>query len=207
MGAAVAPGNPVDAAKRFAVAMTPNEITVALTASFGDACQYVPPDAWQIETDQLRLLAIVSGPWLKLMTPIMPIAEAQPFIGQMMEANFDQTQEARYAFHQNLVWGVFQYDLAALKPGQFASAVEQLLTLNSNGAEVFFAQMVEHQVTQIIVAAKRQGQSLEDTLKTLDRFYSEGVMGEMGEQGYQQQALGAWRHQLERLWPTVEVEK
>ncbi len=49
------------------------------------------------------------------MTPILPIAEAQPFIQQMMEANFDQTQEARYAFHQNVVWGVFQYDLAALE--------------------------------------------------------------------------------------------
>lgn len=185
--------------------MIPNQITTALTARFGDACQYVPPDAWQIETDRLRLLAIVSGPWLKLMTPIMPIDEAQPFIGQMMEANFDQTQEARYAFHQNVVWGVFQYDLAALEPDQFGSAVEQLLTLNANGAEVFFSQMVEKQVTQIIVAAKRQGQSLEDTLKTLDRFYSEGVMGEMGEQGYQQQALDAWRHQLERLWSTVGV--
>lgn len=186
--------------------MTPSEITAALTTRFKEDCQYVPPDAWQVETDQLRLLAIASGPWLKLMTPILPIAEAQPFLQQMMEANFDQTQEARYAFHQNVVWGVFQYDLAALDLAQFESAVAQLLTLNSSGAEVFFSHMVEDQVTQIIVAAKRQGQSLEDTMKTLDRFYSEGIMGEMGEQGYQQQALGAWRQQLERLWPTVDIQ-
>ena len=32
-------------------------------------------------------------------------------------------------------------------------------------------------------------------------------MGEMGESEYQQQAMTAWRKQLERLWPTVDVDK
>ncbi|MGB3293795.1 MAG: hypothetical protein WBB01_12480 [Phormidesmis sp.] len=187
--------------------MTLDDITAALNSRFGDgACQYVPPDAWQVDADGLRLLAISPGSWIKLMTPIMPIAEAQPFIQQMMEANFDQTQEARYAFHQDVVWAVFQYDLAALERPQFDSAVDRLLALNQDGAGVFFSRMVEAQVRQIIVASKRQGKSLEDTLKTLDRFYAEGMMGEMGDRsGYQEQALEAWRRQLSRLWPTVEV--
>ena len=187
--------------------MTLDDITTALNSRFGEgACQYVPPDAWQVETGGKRLLAISPGSWIKLMTPIMPIAEAQPFLQQMMEANFDQTQEARYAFHQEVVWAVFQYDLAALERPQFDSAVGRLIALNQNGVGIFFSRMVEEQVRQIIVASKQAGKSLEDTLKTLDRFYAEGMMGEMGDQtGYQEQALESWRRQLSRLWPTVEV--
>ncbi len=189
--------------------MTLDDITAALNSRFGaGACQYVPPDAWQVEAGGVRLLAISPGSWIKLMTPIMPIAEAQPFIQQMMEANFDQTQEARYAFHQDVVWAVFQYDLSALERPQFDSAVDRLLALNQDGAGVFFSRMVEDQVSQIIIASKRQGKSLEDTLKTLDRFYAEGMMGGMGDRsGYQQEALAAWQRQLERLWPVVEAEE
>ncbi|MGC1310307.1 MAG: hypothetical protein WA885_24015 [Phormidesmis sp.] len=191
--------------------MTPEDITAAFSARFGQgACQFIPPDAWQIESEGIRILAISSGTWLKLMTPIMPIAEAQPFIQQMMEANFDQTQEARYAFHQEVVWGVFQYDLASLERERFDGAVNRLIALNTDGVDVFFNRMVEAQVTQIIVASKKQGQSLEATMQMLDRFYAEGMMGDMGSsdqsKGYQQQALNAWRRQLERLWPTVDAE-
>lgn len=188
--------------------MAPDEITVALSDRFGSQhCQQIPPDAWQVDKDGQRLLVIISDPWVKLMIPIVPIAEAQSFIPQMMEANFDQTQEARYAFHQDVVWGIFQYDLAALDAVQFESAISRLSTLNANGVDGFFSQMVETQVTQIIVASKKQGKSLDDTLKTLDRFYAEGMMGDMSSQdGYQQNALSAWRRQLERLWPTVEID-
>ncbi len=188
--------------------MAPDEITAALSDHFGSQyCQQIPPDAWQIDKAGQRLLVITSGPWFKLMTPIMPIAEAQPFIPQMMEANFDKTQEARYAFHQDVVWGIFQYDLAALDTGQFESAISRLLALNADGVDGFFAQMVEAQVTQIIIASKKQGKSLDDTLKTLDRFYAEGMMGDMNSQdGYQKNALSAWQRQLERLWPTVEID-
>ncbi len=189
--------------------MTLDDITATLDSRFGEgACQHVPPDAWQVESGDMRLLAISPGSWIKLMTPIMPIVEAQPFIQQMMEANFDQTQEARYAFHQDVVWAVFQYDLTALERPQFDSAVDRLLALNQDGAGVFFSRMVEGQVSQIIVASKRQGKSLDDTLKTLDRFYAEGMMGDMDStSGYQQDALEAWRRQLEKLWPVVEVEE
>ena len=186
--------------------MTPDDLTNALTARFGDAAQHTPPDAWQVETDKMRLIAIANPPLLKLMTPIMPVAEAQSFIPQMLEANFDQTQEARYAFHQNVVWGVSQFDFETLTPPLLERAVDQLSEMKAQGAEIFFSRLMETQITQIITAAKLQGQSLEDTIRTLDRFYSEGVMGDMGEQDYQNKAMTAWRMQLERLWPTVSIE-
>ena len=188
--------------------MTPDEITKALTDRFGEeACKRVADDAWRVETEGMRLLAVCPGAWIKLMIPLMPIAEAQSFVAQMMEANFDETQETRYALHQNIVWGIFQYDMAALALPQLESAIDQLLVLKANGVSELFASRVEAQVTQIIVASKKQGQSLEDTLKTLDRFYSEGMMGDMGDASYQSNALASWRRQLERLWPTVEVEE
>ncbi len=187
--------------------MTPDDLTNALTTRFGEAAQYSPPDAWQVETEQMRLIAIANPPLLKLMTPIMPIAEAQSFITQMLEANFDQTGEARYAFHQNVVWGVAQLDFEALTSSLLERVINQLTEMKSQGAEVFFSRVMETQITQIITAAKLQGQSLEDTIKTLDRFYSEGIMGEMGEQAYQEKAMTAWRKQLERLWPTVDIDR
>lgn len=191
--------------------MTPDDITKALSDRFTPgACQHPADDAWQVDIDGDRLLAIRPGSWIKLMMPLMPVSEAQPFVSQMMEANFDDTQEARYAFHQNVVWGVFQYDMEALGLPQFNSAVDRLLALKASGINGFFNRMVEAQVTQIIVASKKQGLTLEATMQTLDRFYAEGMMGDMGtsdeSKGYQQQALDSWRRQLERLWPTVEVE-
>lgn len=186
--------------------MTPDDLTSALTNRFGEAAQHSPPDAWQVETDKMRLIAIATPPLLKLMTPIMPLAEAQAFITQMLEANFDQTREAHYALHQNVIWGVSQFDFETLTQPLLERAINQLAEMKSQGAEVFFSRLMESQITQIITAAKLQGQSLEDTIKTLDRFYSEGVMGEMGEQDYQNKAMTAWRSQLERLWPTVNVE-
>ncbi|MGB3788660.1 MAG: hypothetical protein WA949_11665, partial [Phormidesmis sp.] len=103
-------------------------------------------------------------------------------------------------------WGVSQLDFETLTPPLLERAINQLAEMKSQGAEIFFSRLMEAQLTQIITAAKLQGQSLEDTVKTLDRFYSEGVMGEMGEQDYQDKAMTAWRKQLERLWPTVNIE-
>ncbi len=50
-------------------------------------------------------------------------------------------------------------------------------------------------------AAKQQGQSLQATMQTLERFYAEGLLGEI-EQTSEAQAevIAAWQRQLERLW-------
>jgi len=109
--------------------------------------------------------------------------------------------------HQKVIWGVFQHDLSSLSRPQFEGATDQLLTMKQQGVTPFFNRMIEDQVRQIIAAAKLQGQTLEATMQTLDRFYAEGMMGDMqsGDSSYQQTALTAWRYQLERLWPWVEV--
>ncbi len=56
-------------------------------------------------------------------------------------------------------------------------------------------------VRQIVQVSKLQGQSLESTLQMLDRFYEEGLMGEMGATAQsREETLAAWKYQLERLW-------
>jgi hypothetical protein len=71
--------------------------------------------------------------------------------------------------------------------------------MKKEGIDPFFNSLVEQQIRQIIRVAKQQGQSLEETMKSLDRFYSEGIMGDMTG-AYQGQVLESWRRQLERFW-------
>ncbi|MEO1404410.1 MAG: hypothetical protein AAFV72_24600 [Cyanobacteria bacterium J06635_1] len=188
--------------------MTPEEITKYLQQRYDDRCQVNPPDAWQVETDSFRLLVLLSADssWLRIMVPIAPSQEAQPLVTQILAANFDQTQQARYAYHQNVLWGVFHHDFASLNQAQFTDAIDRLLLMKQEGLDPFFNEMIEAQIRQIITAAKLQGQSLETTMQTLDRFYSEGMLGDLQTNSYQKEALAAWRYQLERLWPEVNME-
>lgn len=188
--------------------MKPQEISDKLTNLFGAAAvQTTEPGAWQVETPQLRLLVLLSEDqsWLRILTPIAPVRDAQPFLEQLLEANFDATQETRYAVNQNVLWGVFQHNFQSLDPEDFSAAVAQLVSLRQRGLDESFNQLVDNRIRQIIQAAKRQGQSLETTLQTLDRFYREGLMGDL-EQGQEsrEQVMEAWQRQLKRLWPEVE---
>lgn len=185
--------------------MTPQEITTILNTRFGDSFTVIPPDTWQVETPELRLLVLLSQDqtWLRLLIPIVPMAEAQPFLAEILSANFDQTQMTRYASHENALWGVFQHNLASLETDQFSAVIEQLLTMKQAGVTPFFNALIETRVRQIIQAAKLQGQSLDATMQTINRFYAEGMMGDMQDSTYGNQALAAWQRQLERLWPEV----
>lgn len=188
--------------------MTPEEITNTLTELFGSAVQTTAPGLWQIETpNTLRLLVLLSDDesWLRVLIPVAPAQEAQPFIEQILEANFDSTQESRYALHQGVLWGVFQHNRESLDSADLSMAITRLVSLRNQGLSDFFNQLVENRIRQIIVVSKQQGQSLEATLQTLDRFYQEGLMGEMAQGPEAREAvLAAWRHQLERLWLEVE---
>jgi hypothetical protein len=188
--------------------MKPEEITDKLTELFGAAAvQATQAGAWQVETPELRLLVLLSQDqsWLRILIPIAPAGEAQPFVEQLLEANFDDTQETRYALNQNVLWGVFQHNFESLATEDFSAAVARLISLRQRGLSDSFNQLVDSRIRQIIQAAKQQGQSLEATLQTLDRFYREGLMGDL-EQGAEsrEQVLEAWQHQLERLWSEVE---
>jgi hypothetical protein len=188
--------------------MTPQDITSTLTALFGDTVQASEPESWQIESGRFRLLVLLSEDqsWLRSLVSIADAQEAQPFLTQLLEANFDETQETRYALYQGVLWGVFQHSRESLTIEDFQAAIARLVALQEQGLSPSFNQLAETQIRQIIYAAKLQGQSLEATLQNLDRFYQEGVMGEV-EQSTQQreQVLGAWRYQLERLWNQVDT--
>jgi hypothetical protein len=187
--------------------MNPEEITDTLKELFGESVETPTAGSWQVETAQFRLLVLISddGSWLRILLPIASSSEAQPFFDKLLEANFDTTLETRYAIHQNVLWGVFQHNCATLAAADFSAAVARLLALHQRGLSDFFGNLVENRIRQIIKVAKMQGQSVETTLQSLDRFYAEGMMGEM-ELGREsrQQTLAAWRYQLERLWPEVE---
>lgn len=188
--------------------MTPEEIANTLAELFGAvAIQMTEPGTWQVETPEFRLLVLLSQDqsWLRVLTPIAPVQEAQPLLEQLLEANFDETQETRYALKQNVLWGVFQHSRRSLVPEDFSAAIARLVFLRQQGLSSSFEELVESRIRQIIQVAKRQGQSFETTLQTLDRFYREGLLGDL-EQGTQsrEQVLAAWQRQLERLWPEVE---
>ena len=129
------------------------DITTYLQGRFGEQTQVNPPDAWQVEAADFRLL-----------------------------------------------WGVFQDERASLTEPRLEAAISRVLVMKQEGVSPFFNTLIEQQIRQIIAVAKQQGQSLEATLQTLDRFYSEGMMGDMADSDYQGQALEAWQRQLERLW-------
>ena len=187
--------------------MTPQDIAQTLNARFGDACSKEADQVWQIDQPEFRLLAILSEDqsWLRLLVPIVPAAEARPLINQVLEANFETTQMTRYALHDDVLWGVYQQERDSLSAERLHRAIDQLLSMKQAGVEPFFNTILETQLRQSIIAAKLQGQSMETTLQTIDRFYAEGMMGDMQNGSYGEKALEAWRAQLARLWPEVEL--
>jgi len=189
--------------------MTPSEIADTLTELFGAASvNAIAPGSWQIETSTSRLLVMLSDDetWLRVLIPIAPVQEALPFLEQLLEANFDDTQEVRYALQQNVVWGVFQHNFSSLVVEDFRDAIAQLISLYEIGLDDVFNRLIESRIRQIILAAKQQGQSLQATMQSLERFYAEGLLGEVDQTPQvQEEVLAAWRRQLERLWNEIEV--
>lgn len=186
--------------------MTPQDITETLTSLFGDQVQISPPESWQVEVENLRLLVLLSedGSWLRSLVTIAPAGEAEPYLKQLLESNFDETQETRYALYSGALWGVFQHSLDSLTMADFEGAIARLLNLQQRGLSELFNQFAEAQIRQIIQAAKLQGQSLEETLQSLTRLYEEGVMGDLESNAAERgRVLGAWRYQLERLWGEI----
>ena len=184
--------------------MTPEEIAATLTELFGtSAVGAIAPGSWQIDTSTFRLLVLLSedNAWLRVLLPIVPIQEAQPFLEQFLEANFDDTQEVRYALYEGGIWGVFQHNSHTLLSADLSNAINQLVSLNQAGLDNVFNRLIESRIRQIIQAAKQQGQSLQATMQSLERFYAEGLMGEINQTSEgREEVLTAWRRQLERLW-------
>lgn len=188
--------------------MTPSEIAGTLVEKFGaEVVQAIAPGSWQIETPAFRLLVLLSDDetWLRVLLPIVPVQQAQPFLEQFLEANFDDTQQVRYALYQDVIWGVFQHNSSSLVIEDFRDAIAKLISLYEVGLDDVFNRLIESRIRQIILTAKLQNQSLESTMQNLERFYAEGLMGDENQTSQaREETLAAWRRQLERLWPEVE---
>jgi hypothetical protein len=184
--------------------MTPEEIAGTLTELFGTSdVAAIAPGSWQIDTSTFRLLVLLSedNTWLRVLLPIVPVQEAQPFLGQFLEANFDETQEVRYALYEGVIYGVFQHNSSTLAGADLSNAINRLVSLYQAGLDNVFNRLIESRIRQIIQAAKQQGQSLQATMQSLERFYAEGLMGEINQTSEtRQEVLAAWRRQLENLW-------
>jgi hypothetical protein len=187
--------------------MKPEEILSTLTDLFEPgAVSAIAPGSWQIDTDDFRLLVLLSEDdhWLRVLLPIVPIEDAQPFLEQFLEANFDDTQEVRYALYEGVIWGVYQHNSSTLVNADLSNAIARLISFNQAGLNDVFNRLIESRIRQIIIAAKQQGQSLQTTMQTLERFYTEGLLGEMEQTPEaQEQVLTVWRRQLERLWDEI----
>lgn len=183
--------------------MTLNELSSTLTDLFGEQVQALTPGSFQVETPPFRLLVLLSEDetWLRVLLPIAPAQDAEPYWGQLLEANFDLTQEVRYGIHQDVLWAVFQHSFAGLTIADLQAAIQRTIALHHVGLDEAFNTFVEKQIRQIVRVAKHQGQTLEATLQTLDRFYQEGVMGDlsMGTRS-REETMAAWQRQLRRLW-------
>ena len=165
-------------------------------------------EAWQIKNSQIHLLVLLSEDhtWLRLLTPVATASEAQSLLPQILEDNFDVTQEVRYAINQDVLWGVYHHSLKSLVTEDLESAIASLASLAEKGLSSSFNQLIEKQIVQIVKASKAQGQTKEATYQMIDRFYQEGVMGGVDQDPAQrEQFLAAWKMQLDRLWTEVEV--
>jgi hypothetical protein len=194
--------------------MTSEEIANTLTELFGRSFVSalaqpvvdVAPGSWEVNTATFRLLVLLSEDrtWLRVLLPIAPLQEAESFLAEFLSANFDETQEVRYALHDGKMWAVFHHNSGTLARADFESAIARLVSLHQAGLDNVFNRLVESRIRQIIQAAKLQGQSLQATMQSLERFYAEGMMGEINQTPEaREQFITAWRHQLERLWNEI----
>ncbi|ACK68664.1 Domain of unknown function DUF1821 [Gloeothece citriformis PCC 7424] len=184
--------------------MQSQEITSILIDKFGEELVAHPSDdAWQVDTPEFRLLVILTDnrEGLRLLLPICPASQAQPYLTQLLQINFAQTQGVHYGLHQEVLWGVYAHPLPSLTPEDLKRAIADLLVLQEKGLSECFNLLIETQIRLIIKAAKQQGQSLEATLQNLDRLYAEGLLGGLSQDPQERdQFLAAWRYQLDRLW-------
>ncbi len=183
--------------------VTPADIQTFLTNRFGDTLKIVDDESYQVDTPEYRLLIILSAQqsWVRTLIPIAPAADAMTFVEEFLSANFDATLETRYAINQGVLWGVWQHSVAGLTTEDFTTAIDRSIDLKRVGIDRAFQDFATKQVKAIVGIAKQRGDTLEQTMQTLDRFYAEGVMGDLGAtDDARNEMMTAWQYQLERLW-------
>lgn len=187
--------------------MTPLEITEILQEIFNpEFVTQADENNWQVVTPEVKLLVLLSvdQSWLRLLVPIAAASEAESFLKELLEANFDLTHEVRYALNQGVLWGVFQHNAQTLTKEDFKVAIGQLGYLNGIGLLGYFNDVIEERLKQIIKLAKSTGQTQATTLQQLRHLYEEGLLGGLEQSGEErEQFLKAWEQRLESLWPEL----
>uniref|UniRef100_UPI00286AC307 hypothetical protein n=1 Tax=Chamaesiphon sp. OTE_75_metabat_556 TaxID=2964692 RepID=UPI00286AC307 len=174
-----------------------------LNNRFGTTIKVVDEDSYQVETPDYRLLIILSAQqsWVRMLVPIAPAADAMTFVEEFLSANFDATLETRYAMNQGVLWGVWQHSMAGLTSEDLTTAIDRSIDLKRVGIDRAFQAFATKQVKAIVNIAKQRGDTMEQTMQTLNRFYAEGVMGDLGAtEDIRKEMMMAWQSQLERLW-------
>lgn len=164
-------------------------------------------NVWRHTWDQGELILMLSEDlsWVRLMIPIASLNQAQPFLYELLELNFEATTLVRYAMAQGMLWSVFNHPLESLQSQDLELAVDCLFNFHRQGVSQCFEIHADRQVRLIIKASKRQGLSLKATLQNLERFYREGIIGDLSDSGSTiQLTLTRWRDRLERLWSEVD---
>ncbi|MEM9137310.1 MAG: hypothetical protein AAGB01_08175 [Cyanobacteria bacterium P01_F01_bin.42] len=179
------------------------ELLSHLKTSHSIPFQSVGEKIWRASLDWGEMVMLLSeeDSWLRLMVPISSVSQAQPFLQELLELNFEATTIVKYAIAQQMLWAVFNHPLASLQEADVAIALERLIALREQGLSNCFEIHADRQVSLIIAASKRQGLTLESTLQNLERFYREGIIGDLSDTDATiQLTLDRWRSRLERLW-------
>ncbi|MDH3626823.1 MAG: hypothetical protein OEV00_03360 [Acidobacteriota bacterium] len=86
-------------------------------------------------------ILVICDPDANRMRVMTPVAEADGLspndVVRMLEANFDEALDARYALWSDVVWAIFVHPLAELTQLEFTSAVRQVINLQLNYGSTF----------------------------------------------------------------------
>ncbi len=179
------------------------ELLSQLNATVSSPIESAGDRIWRGSMDWGELVVLLSedGSWVRVMVPIASATQAQPFFQELLELNFEATTLVKYAMAQQMLWGVFNAPLATLQSTDVAIALNCLVMLRAQGLSRCYDIHADRQVRLIIMASKRQGLTLKATLQNLERFYREGIIGDLSDSGETiQLTLDRWRDRLERLW-------
>src|SRR5437870_1171271 len=79
---------------------------------------------------QLFVLSDESHDRMRIMAPIGELQELEPQVLQLLlQANYDRALDAKYAMRGKEVWSVSVHPLATLAPDDFASFLDQVVSL------------------------------------------------------------------------------
>jgi hypothetical protein len=175
---------------------------------YGESFKEIAAECYEVNQDPLKLLLILSQDltWLRVIVPVTSASNATSLATEFLAANFDETLDLRYALHQDVLWGVFQHSLPTLDPQDLLNALDRLAEMKQVGINKAFSRLITQRVREVIRAAKEKGETLQQTIQTIDRLYAEGVMGGLdGNSALREEMMAAWRYQLTRLWDEPEA--